>query len=62
MDECVYKDLAVFMVVMVYGGFFVDIVICVWCNFGDYWGVYFDVMKNVKEVFDKGGIFILYLY
>ena len=45
---------------MAHGGFSVDIVTRVWCTSGDYWGVHFDAMKNVKEAFDKGGISIPY--
>ncbi|MBO6796264.1 mechanosensitive ion channel domain-containing protein [Maricaulis sp.] len=59
-DERVFKDPAVFTAVMAHGGSSVDIVTRVWCNSGDYWGVHFDAMKNVKEAFDKGGISIPY--
>lgn len=59
-DERVHKDPAVFTAVMAHGGSSVDIVTRVWCNSGDYWGVHFDAMKNVKEAFDKGGISIPY--
>ena len=59
-DERVHKDPAVFTAVMAHGGSSVDIVTRVWCASGDYWGVHFDAMKNVKEAFDKGGISIPY--
>ncbi|MBO6728881.1 MAG: mechanosensitive ion channel [Maricaulis sp.] len=59
-DERVHKDPAVFTAVMAHSGSSVDIVTRVWCNSGDYWGVHFDAMKNVKEAFDKGGISIPY--
>jgi len=38
----------------------VDIQMRVWCKPDDYWDVRFDLMKNVKEAFDKGGISIPY--
>ena len=38
----------------------VDIQMRVWCKPEDYWDVMFDLMKNVKEAFDKGGISIPY--
>ena len=59
-DERVHKDPAVFTAVTAHGGSSVDIVTRVWCASGDYWGIYFDAMKNVKEAFDKGGISIPY--
>ncbi|MEC9250230.1 MAG: mechanosensitive ion channel domain-containing protein [Pseudomonadota bacterium] len=59
-DDRVHKDPAVFTAVTAHGGSSVDIVTRVWCASGDYWGVYFDAMKNVKEAFDKGGISIPY--
>jgi len=38
----------------------VDIQMRVWCKPEDYWDVRFDLMKNVKEAFDNGGISIPY--
>ncbi len=38
----------------------VDIQMRVWCKVDDYWDVRFDLIKNVKEAFDKGGISIPY--
>lgn len=59
-DDRVHKDPAVFTAVSAHGGSSVDIVTRVWCDSGDYWGVHFDAMKNVKEAFDKNGISIPY--
>jgi small conductance mechanosensitive channel len=59
-DARVHKDPAVFTAVKAHGGSSVDIVTRVWCDSGDYWGVYFDAMKNVKEAFDAKGISIPY--
>jgi len=38
----------------------VDIQMRVWCKPEDYWDVRFDLMKDVKEAFDNGGITIPY--
>ncbi|MGJ8561990.1 MAG: mechanosensitive ion channel family protein [Alphaproteobacteria bacterium] len=38
----------------------VDIQLRVWCKAADYWDVRFDMLKAVKEAFDKGGISIPY--
>ena len=38
----------------------VDIQMRVWCKAEEYWDVRFDLMKDVKEAFDKGGISIPY--
>ncbi len=36
----------------------VNFTIRVWCNSADYWGIYFEMMENVKMEFDKQGISI----
>lgn len=59
-DERVHKDPAIFTAVTAHGGSSVDIVTRAWCDTGDYWGIYFDAMKNVKEAFDTAGISIPY--
>ncbi|WP_417487800.1 mechanosensitive ion channel family protein [Maricaulis sp.] len=59
-DERVHSDPAVFTAVAAHGASSVDIVTRAWCNTGDYWGVHFDAMKNVKEAFDANGISIPY--
>lgn len=38
----------------------VDIQMRVWCKAEDYWDVRFDLIKDVKEAFDEGGISIPY--
>ncbi len=38
----------------------VDIQLRVWCKPENYWDVRFDMLKSVKEAFDKGGISIPY--
>ncbi len=36
----------------------VNIIARVWCEAGDYWGLKFDLTKNIKEAFDAAGISI----
>jgi len=38
----------------------VDLSARLWCNASDYWDLKFDMIKTVKEAFDKGGITIPY--
>jgi small conductance mechanosensitive channel len=59
-DARVHKKPDVFTGVTAHGGSSVDIVTRVWCKGSDYWGIYFDAMKNVKEAFDANGISIPY--
>ena len=59
-DGRIHKSPDIFTGVIAHGGSSVDIVTRVWCDSGDYWGVYFDAMKNVKEAFDAKGISIPY--
>ncbi len=59
-DERVLGDPAVFTAVRAHGSSSIDIVCRAWCATGDYWGVFFDAMKNVKLAFDKEGISIPY--
>lgn len=59
-DARVHKNPEVFTGVIAHGGSSVDIVTRAWCDSSDYWGVYFDAMKNVKEAFDAKGISIPY--
>ena len=59
-DARVHADPEIFTAVVAHGESSVDIAARVWVNTGDYWGVHFDAMKNVKEAFDKNGISIPY--
>jgi small conductance mechanosensitive channel len=59
-DKRVLKDPAVFTAVRAHGASSIDIVCRAWCLTGDYWGVYFDAMKTVKQAFDANGISIPY--
>lgn len=38
----------------------IDIVVRVWVNSSDYWDVYFDLLEDIKDAFDKNGIVIPY--
>ena len=38
----------------------VNIVVRVWSDAGDYWGIFYDMQENVKKAFDADGISIPY--
>ncbi|MGN0603037.1 MAG: mechanosensitive ion channel family protein [Oscillospiraceae bacterium] len=38
----------------------IDIVVRVWVNSADYWDVYFALLEDIKDAFDKNGIVIPY--
>ena len=59
-DERVLKDPEMFVGVIAHSASSVDIVCRAWVNAPDYWGVYFDAMKKVKEAFDANDITIPY--
>ena len=59
-DARVHTDPEIFVAVSGHGESSVDLVARAWGNTGDYWGIKFDGMKNVKEAFDKNGISIPY--
>ena len=55
-DERVHKDPEPFIVVGNLGESSVDLIVRVWTNSGDYWGVKFDVTKTVKQRMDAEGV------
>lgn len=55
-DSRCHKDPAPQIVVGDLGASSVDIIVRVWCDAGDYWGVKFDMTKAFKQTFDKEGI------
>jgi len=59
-DERCLKDPESLVAVANLGDNSVDIVVRVWCTGGDYWGLKWDMLKNVKQAFDKEGISIPY--
>ncbi|WP_420431098.1 mechanosensitive ion channel family protein [Hyphobacterium sp.] len=59
-DERVHKEPEFFLGVISHGASSIDIVTRAWTNTADYWGVYFDAMKGIKQAFDKNDIEIPY--
>ena len=59
-DSRVLKDQAIDIWVGEHGDSSVNLFVRPWTNADDYWGVYFDMMENVKVEFDKAGISIPY--
>ncbi len=57
-DERVLKDQPVDIWVGEHGESSVNLFVRPWANAADYWGIYFDMMENVKVEFDKAGISI----
>ncbi len=57
-DERVHKDPAPMVAVGELADSSVNIIVRVWCNAGDYWGLKFDMTKAMKERFDAEGISI----
>lgn len=55
-DERCHKEPAPQIVVGNLGDSSVDIIVRVWCNAPDYWGIKFDLTKAFKQTFDKEGI------
>ncbi len=49
-----------FVRVKEYGDSAVNLTVRVWCKTGDYWTVYFDLLEEVRDVFEKNGISIPY--
>ena len=59
-DSRVLKDQAIDIWVGEHGDSSVNLFVRPWTTAEDYWGVYFDMMENVKVEFDKAGISIPY--
>ena len=59
-DTRVHKDPAAFVAVSELGDSAVNVLVRVWCDAGDYWGVKFDLTRAMKERFDQAGISIPY--
>lgn len=55
-----FSDPVPFVRVSNYGASSIEYTVRVWCATGDYWEVYFDVMKEVKLAFDRNGIAMTY--
>lgn len=52
------KDPAAFVRLGNQGASSLDFTVRLWCNTGDYWDVYFDVMEQVTEEFNKNNVSI----
>lgn len=59
-DERILQDPAPFVRVSNYGASSIEYTVRVWCEGKDYWGVYFDLMDNMKPAFDKAGVEMTY--
>jgi small conductance mechanosensitive channel len=55
-DERILKDPEHFIAVSGLGDSSVDLVVRAWVNATDYWGVFFDMNRNVYEEFSKAGL------
>ncbi len=55
-DERIDKDPEPLIVVQALADSSVNIMVRVWTDSGDYWGVFFDITEKVKKTFDKEGI------
>lgn len=59
-DERCHKDPEPVVVVGNLGDSSVDLIVRVWCNAPDYWALKWDMLKTVKQTFDKKNISIPY--
>ena len=59
-DERIHGDPAPFVRVSNYGASSIEYTIRVWCDAGNYWGVYFDMMDKLKPAFDAAGVEMTY--
>ena len=57
-DERVLKDPAPFAQISKYGESSITFTVRAWVKSTDYWPLYFSIMEQVKEEFDKVGIVI----
>jgi len=55
-DSRIDKDPEAFVAVHALADSSVNLVVRVWADVDDYWGVYFDLNESVKKTFDKEGI------
>ena len=59
-DKRVLKDPAPFVTISSIGEYSVNITMKAWANTDEMWDVYFDMMKWIKEEFDRNGIRLPY--
>ncbi len=59
-DGRIHADPAPFVSVSNYGPSSIEYTVRVWCAAGDYWGVYFELMNQLKPAFDAAGVEMTY--
>ena len=59
-EKTLNEPAAPFARVSKYGSSAIEYTVRVWCANADYWDVYFDITKGVKEAFDANGIEMTY--
>jgi small conductance mechanosensitive channel len=59
-DKRIFTDPEPFIAVKELADSSVNLVVRVWSDASDYWGIFFDLTENVKKTFDKKGISIPY--
>lgn len=57
-DSRIHQDPEPFIAVKELADSSVNLVVRVWSDRGDYWGIFFDMHENVKKTFDREGISI----
>ncbi|MBT7087300.1 MAG: mechanosensitive ion channel, partial [Desulfobacterales bacterium] len=57
-DPRVLKEPAPFVAVSELADSSVNLVVRPWCDFSDYWSVYFDTTEKAKQVLEENGISI----
>lgn len=59
-DSRIHANPAPFVRVSNYGSSSIEYTIRMWCNAGDYWDIYFDMMDKLKPAFDAAGVEMTY--
>ena len=59
-DSRIMEQPEPFVRVSNYGSSSIEYTIRVWCASEDYWGIYFDLMDNLKPAFDAAGVEMTY--
>lgn len=59
-DERIHAQPEPFVAVSNYGSSSIEYTLRVWCASGDYWGVYFRLMDEMKPAFDAAGVEMTY--
>jgi len=59
-DSRIHENPEPFVRVSNYGASSIEYTIRVWCDAGDYWNIYFDMMDKLKPAFDAAGVEMTY--